>query len=121
MKDAVVSLIILVIIISFLITSSLIIDKYTSELIFRVSNMSDEPSLEEENAHKVIELWDKIEAFISISVVHSEIENVARCANQILSYCESDNKSEFIASKKVLKQALEHISFFGSLSLDTVF
>ena len=121
MKDAVISLIILIIIISFLIVSSLMIDKYTSELMLFVSNMSDNASFETENADKLIELWNKSRPFISLSVTHSELENVTRCANQILSYCESNNQSEFIASKRALRQALEHISFSGSLSFDTIF
>ena len=121
MKDAVVSSIILIIIISFLITSSFMIDKYTSELMLFISNMSDNASIESANADKLIELWNKSKAFISLSVTHAELEYVTRCANQILSYCESNNQSEFIASKRALRQALEHISFSGSLSPDTIF
>lgn len=121
MKDALISIIILLVIISFLIINAVIIDKYTSELLLIVSDMSDNPVLEEENAREIIEIWDKIVAFISISVTHQEIENVDRCAGQVLSYCETDNQSEFIASKRGLRQALEHISFSGALSLDTLF
>ena len=83
--------------------------------------MSDDPIAEQQNALKLTEKWEKLEPFVSISVVHLETEAVTTASSLIQVYSQTNDQSEFIAAKKMFLLAVEHISFSGRLSLETIF
>ncbi len=120
MKSAIISTTILLVIIVLLVINSIILDKCTDSLLSTVNSMSDDPVTEQRNAIDLVERWEKIEPYVSISVVHLETEAVTNAASLIRVYAETGNASEFIAAKKLFSLAVKHISFSGKLSLETI-
>lgn len=120
MKSAVISSIILITIIVLLVINAVILGKCTDSLLDIVNSMSDDPQSERESAAKLVEMWDKMESYVSISVVHAETEAVTNAAALIRVYAEANSADEFAAAKKTFEQAVMHISFSGKLSLETI-
>lgn len=121
MKSATVSASILLIIIILLCINSIALEKCTSMLLEAVNEMSDDPIYEQKNATELVERWEKLEPFVSISVVHLETEAVTNAASLIQIYSQTNNQSEFIAAKRLFSIAVDHISFSGRLSFETIF
>ncbi|MBQ7822536.1 MAG: DUF4363 family protein [Clostridia bacterium] len=120
MKSAIISASILLTIIILLVINAVILDKCADSLLETVHLMSDDPLMEYDNASKLVEQWNKIEPFVSISVVHAETEAVTNAASLIRVYAKTNNASEFMAAKKIFEHAVMHISFSGKLSHETI-
>ncbi len=121
MKSTILSVSILLTIIILLCINSIALEKCTKSLLEALSEMSDDPILEQDNAKDLAERWEKLEPFVSISVVHLETEAVTNAASLIQVYSQTNNQSEFIAAKRMFLLAVDHISFSGRLSLKTIF
>lgn len=120
MKNAVICLIILLIITALLVANAVILNKCSDKLLKSVEIMTDVPVENIRAAKSLLDYWQKIEPFVSISVVHSETEAVSRAAIQIYEYARVGNYSEFTAAKALFREAVEHIKFSGKLSLETI-
>lgn len=120
MKSAIISASILLVIIILLCINSIALQKCTSTLLDAVNKMSDNPLSEQKSAAELVERWEKLEPFVSISVVHLETEAVTNAVSLIQVYSQTNNQSEFIAAKRLFLLAVDHISFSGRLSLETI-
>lgn len=120
MKNAVICLIILLIITTLLVANAIILSKCSDKLLKSVEAMTDTPGENIRAAKSLLDYWQRLEPYVSISVVHSETESVSRAAIQIYEYARSGNHSEFVTAKSLFREAVEHIKFSGKLSLETI-
>ena len=120
MKGTVISTIILSIIIVLLVINSIVLNGFSKHLLETVDKISDEPSEAIAETKKLYQHWEKWEPYISITVIHPEVETVRTAVTQMLKYAETDEKSEFILSKALFKNAITHIRFSGEVSLETI-
>lgn len=121
MKNAIISAIILIMIVSFLILDSIFLTSFIRSLSYTLECMSDLPSNELELAYELKDDWSSHELAITMTVPRSKSDAVETALAKLGAYTEASDTAGFLAAKQAAMLALDSIRASVMFSFDTIF
>lgn len=120
MKEKILAVVIMIAVIAFVVTNTLIIDRQISELADDVTSLDTEGEKAEEEARKIYEDFMSKEVYISITVSHDDLTNIEDCFVEMVGYLSVGDTDNAAVTKDRLTHSLEHLRRLSTFTIDAI-
>ena len=123
MKEKIISVCLFVLVISFVVINTIILDNQIEEMHESVQGIDiSEENLKdaETEAKEIYNLFKKREAFISLTVNHDDLTNIEESFNEIIGYLSVGDADGARVTKNRLVGSLEHLRRLSGFTIDAI-
>lgn len=120
MKEKILSVVLMILVISFVTVNTLILNNQVEDVTENVSSLSLDNEDSEKEAVRIYESFMKKEKYMSLTVSHEDLTSIEDCFVQMIGYLSVDDRKNAEVTKSRLISYLEHLRRLSGFNIDAI-
>ena len=120
MRDKVLSILLLTLIICFVITNTILVDKQINEIMLAVEKLDVTDEDARNNAEKIYSDFMIKQRYISLTVNHEDMTNIEDCFVEMIGFLSVNDTQNAEVAKYRLRNSLEHLRRLSGYNIDAI-
>ncbi len=120
MKQKILSVVLLIIVVTFVTVNTIVITRQISDMESAISAIDISSDGAADEAAKIFKEFRQKEVYISLTVSHEDLTNIEDCFAELVGQLSVGNKDEARVTKDRLKYSLKHLRRLSTFTIDAI-